>query len=336
MKVGKLSPEKLNELILGQIHNRRSDVLLHPTIGEDSAVIDFGDSVCVMSTDPITGAAKGMGRLAVHVSCNDLASNGAEPVGIQLVLLLPEDVTEERIKEIMQEVEQGAAELGIDVLGGHTEITSLVTKPIISATAIGKAPKDQYVTSSGAKPGDDIVITKGAGIEGTAILAWDYSEYLLQHGVRSETIETAKNFMEEISVLPEGLSAAKMGATAMHDVTEGGIYGALYEMVNASGVGFDLYGEQVLVRPETSEICLVLGIDPLGLLSSGTMMITIPDGDRLVQVLKEQGIVASKIGQITQLEKNYWINGAKQEFQLLERDELWRFLDQIEENTSLA
>lgn len=335
MKVGKLSPEKLNELILGQIHNRRSDVLLHPTIGEDSAVIDFGDSVCVMSTDPITGAAKGMGRLAVHVSCNDLASNGAEPVGIQLVLLLPEDVTEKRIKEIMQEVEQGADELGIDILGGHTEITSLVSKPIISATAIGKAPKDQYVTSSGAKPGDDIVITKGAGIEGTAILAWDYHEYLLQQGVQLETIESAKNFMEEISVLPEGLLAAKMGATAMHDVTEGGIYGALYEMVNASKVGFDLYGEQVLVRAETDEICSALGIDPLGLLSSGTMMITIPDGDRLVDALAEQGIVASKIGQITEMEKNYWVNGEKREFQLLERDELWRFLDEVEDNISV-
>lgn len=329
MKAGKLAPEKLHELILNQISTRRSDVLLHPCIGEDSAVIDFGEWVCVMSTDPITGSSKGIGRLAVHVSCNDLAANGAEPVGVQVVLLLPEDITEARIKEIMQEVDQGAAELGIEILGGHTEITSLVSKPIISTTAIGKAKKDQYVTSAGARPGDDVVITKGAGIEGTAILASDYREYLLQNGVRPETVERGSHFMEEISVLKEGLLAARMGATGMHDVTEGGVYGALFEMAGASGAGFDLYADQVYIRPETAEICTALQIDPLGLISSGTMMITIPDGDALIAALAELGIKASKIGTITSSGRRVWRGGHAEEFLMRDRDEIWRVLDQF-------
>ncbi len=329
MKVGKLTPEKLNELIFTQLKFRRKDVLLHPGIGEDSAVIDFGELVCVISTDPITGASKGIGRLAVHVSCNDLASNGAEPVGVQLVMLLPEDIAEDRIREIMQEVDQGAAELGIDVLGGHTEITSLVSKPIISATAIGKALKESYVTSSGARYGDDIIITKGAGIEGTAILANDYGEYLINKGIQPETIESAKNFFDEISVLQEGLLAAKMGATAMHDVTEGGIYGALYELAKASQLGFDLFKDQVTIRPETKAICDALKIDPLGLISSGTMLITITNGDDLIEELKKKGILACKIGKMVHSGENLWVNGEKEEFKLLPRDELWRILEEI-------
>lgn len=329
MKAGKLSPEKLNELILNQLQTRRSDVLLHPKVGEDSAVIDFGEYVCVMSTDPITGASKGMGRLAVHVSCNDIAANGAEPVGIQLVLLLPEDISEAQIQEIMQDVEAGAAELGIEILGGHTEITSLVSRPIITATAIGKAPKNRYVTSSGARPGDDIIITKGAGIEGTAILANDYSEYLLKQGVGAETIATAAGYYAEISVLSEGLLAAGMGATAMHDITEGGLYGALYELAGASGAGFDLYTDQVYVRPETAEICAALKLDPLGLISSGSMLITIADGDALLQALSQQGIQAAKVGKITTEGKRLIKNGVAQEFALPTADEIWTFLDQF-------
>ncbi len=329
MKAGKLIPDKLNELILNQINTRRQDVLLYPRIGEDSAVIDFGDLVCVISTDPITGASKGMGRLAVHVSCNDLASNGAEPVGVQIVLLLPEDISEERIKEIMQEVDQGAAELGIDVLGGHTEITSLVSKPIISVTAIGKAARDGYVTSSGAQVGDDIIITKGAGIEGTAILANDYGELLISRGVSPESISKARGFLGEISVLPEGLLAARLGSTAMHDVTEGGIYGAVYELAGASNVGFELYADQVYIRPETREICQTLDIDPLGLISSGTMLITISDGDSLIAALAGKNILACKIGKITAAGQRFIVNDRECEFVLPPRDELWRILEKI-------
>lgn len=329
MRAGKLAPEKLHELILNQISTRRSDVLLHPGIGEDSAVIDFGEWVCVISTDPITGSSKGMGRLAVHVSCNDLASNGAEPIGVQVVLLLPEDITEDRIKEIMREVDRGAAELGIEVLGGHTEITSFVSRPIISTTAIGRARRDAFITSAGARPGDDVVITKGAGIEGTAIFANDYSGYLIQKGVRPETVERARQFMEELSVLKEGLLAARMGATAMHDVTEGGIYGALFELAGASGAGFDLYADRVYIRPETAEICAALQMDPLGLISSGTMMITIPNGDALIAALAEMGIAASKIGTITAAGRRIWRGGKPEEFVMRDRDEIWRVLDRL-------
>lgn len=329
MRVGKLSPEKLNELVLDKIENRRSDILVQPKVGEDCAVVDFGDIVCVISTDPITGATKGIGRLAVHISCNDLAATGAEPVGIQLVLLLPDGISEDGIQKIMEEVDQGAEELGIDILGGHTEITSLVEKPVIVATAIGKARKDRFVTSSGATHGDEIVITKGAGIEGTAILAHDYEEYLIEQGVSQETIDSAKEFMEEISVLKEGLIGAKLGATAMHDVTEGGIYGSLFEMAQAGELGFELYVDQVYIRPETREICQVLDIDPLGLISSGTMMIATSDSDNLLKAFEDKGIEASKIGKIVEGENKVIVDGKEEEFELPARDELWRFIDEL-------
>ena len=146
MKAGKLAPQQMERLVLGRCDYRRSDVLVRAALGEDSAVIDFGEEVCVMSTDPITGVATGAGRLAVHVSCNDVAANGARPIGVQVVLLLPEDTEETLITQIMDEVEQGCEELGIEVLGGHTEIVSRVTAPLVVITAVGRAAKDRYVT----------------------------------------------------------------------------------------------------------------------------------------------------------------------------------------------
>ncbi len=165
MKTGKVDTTGLKELILNQLSTNREDILVGPAVGEDSAVIDFGDWVLIISSDPITGVNKGMGGLAVNVACNDLAANGAEIIGIQQVLLFPPELRENEIKTIVEDINQAAKKLDVAILGGHTEITDIVKKPLVSCTAVGKAKKDSYVTSADAQIGDDIIVTKWVGYE---------------------------------------------------------------------------------------------------------------------------------------------------------------------------
>lgn len=342
MRAGKLPPADLERLVLGRLKRRRSDVLVPAALGEDSVVVDFGAEVCVLSTDPITGAGEGAGRLAVHVSCNDIAANGATPVGVQVVLLLPEDTDPSAIASLMDEVEQGCAELQIEVLGGHTETTSRVLAPVVVATALGRAPKNRYVTSGGARAGDAVVVTKGVGLEGTAILATDWASVIRRKaeeglgaadepGALDEVLARARAFSAEISAVRDGWAAAEFGVSAMHDVTEGGLYGALYEMGRASDVSFCITEADVPVRPETRLISGYLGLDPLGLISSGTMLITCPDGPGLVRHLAEAGVSAYIIGRVCAGEISTLIReGSPRPLPVLAEDELWRFLAQQE------
>ena len=168
MKVGKLPGAVLQKYVLSTIDYLRDDVLVHAGLGEDCAVLDFGDEVCLVSSDPITGAGEGLGELAVHVACNDIAANGGTPVGVQIVLLAPPDTQEEQLRGIMTDIQRTAAELDVEVIGGHTEITSKVEDCIISVTAIGRAPKERFVTSRGARPGDDQSLPRVRGPEATA------------------------------------------------------------------------------------------------------------------------------------------------------------------------
>jgi len=274
--------------------------LLRASLGEDSCGFDPRGGLVVMSTDPITGAEEGIGRLAVHVACNDLAANGARPLGVLVTLLLPPSSDETRVSSVMAEIDQAARELGIEVLGGHTEVTPVVTQVVVSTTSVGLVSRDRLVTSSGARPGDVIVLTKGAGLEGTAILAADFEDVLIPI-VGRDCVERARSFAAEISVVREGLLAAGLGVTAMHDVTEGGVLGALFEMASASSVGFVLQLRDIPVRNETVEICRVAKVDPLKLVSSGSMLISCP-ASRLSHLLRElgsAGILARAVGRFT-------------------------------------
>lgn len=323
MKIGKLSGDTLERMVLSTIRFLREDVLVHAGLGEDCSVIDFGDEVCIVTSDPITGATEGVGELAVHVACNDLAANGGTPVGVQIVLLLPEQSREEQIRHIMEDIQQAAASLEVEVIGGHTEITSRVASPVVSITAIGRAPKDRYVTSKGAKPGDDIVITKGVGIEATAILARDYSDQL-PFEISEEEIQW---FTKQLSVVPEGLLAAEHGVHAMHDITEGGLAGAVREICQAAGVGAEIREADVPVPYLTRVICEFFGLDPLRLLSSGSMLIVAPKGEELVGKLSEQGIPAFIVGTITEGTHPVVIHksGEREEITAHVEDELWKF-----------
>lgn len=296
MKIGKVSETVLKRSVFKQIRTKRKEVILGASVGEDCAAIKLEpDETFVISTDPITGTVKDIGSLSVHITANDLASAGAEPVGIMLTVLLPQNTYESDLKEMMKQVEETCSELNIQIMGGHTEITNAVNQPIISVSGIGKVKDGFIVSTGGAKPGQDIVITKWIGLEGTSIIAKEHEEELLTKYPKS-LIESAKGFDRYISVVKEAAEAVKSGASAMHDVTEGGIYGALWEMAEASGVGLEIDLKKISIKQETVEICEFYNINPYYLISSGCMLIAIENGHDLVRNLEKLGIDAAVIG----------------------------------------
>jgi hydrogenase expression/formation protein HypE len=297
MKVGKLNWDELKDLIDSSRGSSRDEVRIKSGVGEDCCVINFGDYECAVSTDPITAAGENSGKLAVHINCNDVASTGLEPLGIMVTILAPEDTGIDEIKRIMKEIDEEAKKLNIEVMGGHTEITRAVNKMVLSCTVIGKGMKDSAVSTAGAVEGDDIIVTKDLCLEGTCIIVNDF-EADMAGILNNEEIEEAKSYLDSISVVKEGTIAGKFGVNSMHDITEGGVLGALWEVANASGKGFIAYKKKMPVSSVTERICSSFDIDPLRLISSGSMMITSPDGEKLVELLKENGIKASIIGKI--------------------------------------
>lgn len=328
MRVGKVPPELLERLVYPHL-GRRPDVLVRAHVGEDCAVLDFGEWVCVLTTDPITGAVRNLGRIAVYVATNDLAATGAEPVALLLDVLLREGATEDELQEFMEEAGRTAAELGVEIVGGHTEVTAGLDRTLVVTTAVGRARRGEFVTSSGARPGDTLLVTKAAGLEGTAILATDFEAYFTAR-LGPGVVRRAQSFLDEISVLREGQAAVRAGAHAMHDVTEGGVLAATLEMAAASGVGVELYADRVPVRPETEAICAEVAVDPLGLVSSGALLIAAPDPDRMLHALGEAGVPGAVVGKF--VEDGCWkVAGCTREpLRAYPADELWRALAFLE------
>jgi hydrogenase expression/formation protein HypE len=322
MKSGKLNWEDLKEIIDGNRGFQREEVVLHSGIGEDCTVINFGEYDCVISTDPITGAGKNIGKLAVNINCNDIASSGVEPIGIMVTILAPEGTTLEEIKSLMKEISEEAVKLNIEVIGGHTEVTSAVNRIIVSCTVIGKGKAGTAVGTSGAKVGDDIVVTKFMALEGTSIIVNDH-ETEVRKFLKDNEIEEAKGFTELLSVMEEGKLAGTLGVNSMHDITEGGLLGALWEMAEASKVGFKVYEDKIPVKDVTKKICSNFNIDPLKLISSGSMLITLQQGEGLVEALVQKGINAAIIGKITEGRGILIKDGVELEVPPPQRDELF-------------
>ncbi len=300
-EIGKIPPEILEKIVMKPMSSsgvKRADVLLRPKTGEDCAAVDMGGEICVLSTDPITGAAADVGYLAVQINCNDIYSAGAEPVGILLTVLLPPKSTEALLEEIMTGALRAAKERNIEILGGHTEVTDAVTKPLISAAVIGKTKGRRLLTTGGARAGQDIVMTKWAGTEGTAILAKEWEDGLRSF-LSEEELARAQEMKTFLSVGKEAEIAFAYGAAAMHDATEGGILGAVWEMAECSALGVDVFAEQIPVKEETKKICAAMHIDYLRLISSGTLIIAVDDGAGLVQELYRAGVEAAVIGKLT-------------------------------------
>jgi hydrogenase maturation factor len=298
MKVGKLPPEMLERLVLEKRGKLSRKVLVGPKLGVDVGVVKTDGKYMVSSTDPITGALERVGWLAVNISANDVATSGARPKYLLSTILLPEGMEEGELKRIMDDMDRAARSLEISILGGHTEITIGLNRVIIIATVIGFT--DRFVTADMAREGDVIIMTKSAGIEGTAVLASSYPKVLRSLGFQN--IEEAKEFFSEISVVKEAIKAFRSNVVnAMHDPTEGGIVGGVKEMAIASRLGFRIYESEIPVHPITMKLCDILHIDPLKLLSSGSLLISVAprNVDKVIRLLKRGGVRARKIGKFT-------------------------------------
>lgn len=290
----------LQKVVFQKLKNFDEKVKVSPGIGEDCAVLEIGDRFLVLSSDPITGTSQEAGRLAVYVSCNDIASCGVQPLGLLVTILLPAGSSEEELDKIMTEIAETATALNVSIIGGHTEVTDAVTRPVINTTAVGISEKDNVICSAGAMPGDKIILTKTVAPEGTAIIAFEKAEELTEE-FGEAFVKTAQAMMSQISVIEEGIAAGNLGVSvvhAMHDITEGGLYGALWEMAEASKTGVIVYEEKIPITEETLKICARYNLNPYRLIASGNMLMTTPDPDMVLQALAEKNIPAAVIGEI--------------------------------------
>jgi hydrogenase expression/formation protein HypE len=299
---GKIPVDMLKEVVFKNLGAERKEVVVGPSAGIDGAVLDLGDKLLVVSMDPITGAVERIGWLAVNVNANDVATFGVEPAFLFSCMLLPENAERKLVETISTQMNAAAKDLGIAIVGGHCESTPSLANPIVVGCTMGLTEKNRYVTAGGAKPGDKLILTKSAGVEGTAILATD-REQALKKTMSNTMLQAAKNFYSQISVVKDALTACKTGGVhAMHDPTEGGVAGGIHEMADASNMGVKVIEEAIAVQPETAQICSHFHIDPLQLIGSGALLISAEakSANEIVRNLKHEQIQASVIGEFTE------------------------------------
>lgn len=331
MQAGKLPIDVLGRM-LDCVDLSDPRVVLGPQPGEDAALIDFGDRFLVAKTDPITFATDLIGWYMVNVNANDIAVMGATPKWLLSTLLLPEGTTEDEVSEVFRQLNQACSELDIALIGGHTEITYGLDRPLAVGAMLGEVRKDEAVLSSGVRSGDALLLTKGVAIEGTSILAREAADVLIDAGIERRLIEKAAAFLFDpgISVVRDARIACESGDVhAMHDPTEGGLSGGLYELAAASGMGLDVSYESIPVLPECAAICDVLSIDPLGLIASGSLLAAVSreDVDDVVDSLSSEGISPSVIGRATEEHHEVKLHktGNVADFPRFSRDEIARY-----------
>jgi len=302
MEIGKVPHDLLNQIVFQKLKHFDQKVKVAPGIGEDCAILDIGEQFLVLSCDPITGASKEVGRLAVYVSCNDIASCGVRPLGILVTILLPPGSPESDLDKIMTELAETATSLNVSIIGGHTEVTDAVNRIVVNTTAVGISDKKNVIFSAGAVPGDKIILTKTAAPEGTAIVAFEKEEELTRK-FGAGFVRRAQSMMQQISVIDEGVAAGRLGSAivhAMHDITEGGIYGALWEMAEASKTGVLVYEESIPMTEETRKICDYYKLNPFRLIASGNMILATADSDLVLETMRDLNIPATVIGEIVE------------------------------------
>jgi len=334
LTVGKVPPSVLRKIVLSRLGAADKRVLLGPGIGEDASVIDFGEKALVVHSDPITGSVENVGWLAVNVCTNDIATRGVQPLWILTVILLPENFTQTQLKNVTSQIDEAAKQLGVAVVGGHSEVTSGINRPVIITTAIGETVNKKFVQTSGAEIGDSLILTKGVAIEGTAILAHELNSFL-RGKLDSAMVRRAKQFIKMTSVVRDALTAVEVGhdsVHAMHDATEGGVAGGLQEIAWASNVGVVAYEDKMPVHAETQAICKALGLDPLRTISSGTLIISaaFESSEKIVTGLIQNGIQSSIIGKVLDKKEGVFItrkNGTKLSLSRPVKEEIWRALE---------
>jgi hydrogenase expression/formation protein HypE len=299
--MSKFSLEVLEQRVFPYIETEDPDVILGAAFGEDVALTRVGDDVLISHVDPIVGAIGNIGWLAVHVACNDVATSGAPPRWILLLVLVPTVGDEDLLEQIMRDANRAAEEIGVSIIGGHTGYTSGLSRPLVAVTALGSASGRNLVRTSGAQIGDHVLVTKGLALEGTAILAQDFRDIAIKLGLNERDMEKARHLIGEVSVVPEALALAEQGATAMHDVTRGGLLETLLEMAHLSGVGMEVDTSRLPIRPVVARFAQAFQFDPLRMISSGTLAATVPP-DRVKDVknaLTTIGVLLSDVGQVS-------------------------------------
>ncbi|MBQ7200510.1 MAG: AIR synthase family protein [Eubacterium sp.] len=298
LDVGRVPEKVVNRAIIKQLRVKRPDVLIHVGVGEDVSAIEAGDSEAfVFTVDPMIAPVEDVGKLAFQIAANDVASSGAKMIGLLANIILPVGSTESDLKRIMRDIADLSEYYNVEVLGGYSEVSDAVLKPIVSVTGVGRTERDTLYATGNLSPGDELVVTKWIGLEGSAMLASERGDELREQ-LPPEIVEEAKDFSSLMNVMPESEIAMEVGFSAMHDVTEGGIFGALWEMAAASGVGLEVDLNKIPIRQETIEICEVYDINPYMLMSSGSMLIGTRNGNLLVDMLQSAGIHASVIGYV--------------------------------------
>lgn len=323
MEQGKLTNENLRSLILDRLEMQNAEVRQGPGIGEDCAAVDTGGMV-VITTDPITAVDHNAGVLAMHINANDVAAAGAVPFAAMATILVPPGAPASHVDKLAAELARSAAELKIDIIGGHTEITSAVRRTVISLTMIGKpVVPGRFLATSGMREGDAVLMSKYAGIEGTVILAEDRRrelERILDHS----DLEQIEYLRGCLSVLPEGIAGAlDPSVSAMHDITEGGLIGAAGEMCTAAGLGMELDLGRVPVMPVTKKICSFFSLDVMRLISSGSMLIAASEQSNIMGELADRGVPVTVIGHVRS-EKGLFDAESGEELHQKAQDELYR------------
>jgi hydrogenase expression/formation protein HypE len=298
--VSKFSLEVLNRSVFPHFKSEDPDVILGASFGEDIALTRVGSDVLVSHVDPIVGAVNNIGWLAVHVACNDIATSGTPPRWIQVLVLLPDKNDESLLERIMSDIEQAAAETGVSSIGGHTGYSASLSRPLVAVTALGTLSGRDPVLTKGGGIGDHILITKGIALEGTAILANDFSEKALELSLTKKEIEEAKKLITKVSVIPEALNLASHGATAMHDVTRGGLLETLLEIALLSNVGIQVTYNNIPIPPVVSRFVDAFQFDPMKMISSGTLVAAVNPLhlEDAKKALKEESISFADIGEI--------------------------------------
>lgn len=331
MQAGKLPPEVLTE-ILGRISVKDPRVFLGPKNGEDATLIDCGDRYLVVTMDPITFATDLTGWYLVQVNANDIFVMGGIPKWLLATIILPEGIDQRVMTDIFDQLLEACEVQDITLVGGHTEVTHGISRPIVIGCMIGEVSKENAVVKSSAREGDAIILTEGIAIEGTSLLAREAYEDLMVKGVSEDILEQASQLLSD-----PGISVAKACAVArrfpdvhgMHDPTEGGLASALREVAGVSELGVFIDHGKVNVIPECQIICEMLSLDPMGLISSGALLIIVSQGEslNLIEALSLEGVEAEQIGRLWPAENGIKMACGDDIFEIpnFERDELARY-----------
>lgn len=299
MREGKISESVLKRSVLKKIKTHRDEVVSGAGVGKDCAILTFSEGYdTVVSTTPVTAPAEDISTYAVPMALNNIAVAGAEPVGVMLAVMLPGGTEETVLQTMMERAEEVCRINGIEIIGGHTEVVPGITEPVMTVTGVGKRRRGEEDSQMGVRAGQEIVVSKWIGLEGTVRLARERREELCTR-YPARMIEQAASYDRYLSVIPEAATAIKSGVCGMHDVSRGGIFGALWELAQRAGVGLEIDLKKIPIKQETIEICEFFELNPYELLSGGCLIMTVDNGEELLAALKREHIPAVIIGRTT-------------------------------------